>query len=117
MPVVDGTPTPEDLARTEEVGEALTQMAARLPKSLRDAFTLYIISGVSLQETAEMLGLSLTATKTRVFRARSLLRSQLNEVLTNERKWRNSSVAPKLRSRHHNRRHNVFSAPEHDREE
>jgi len=120
MPVVDRTPTPEDVVRTEELGEALTEMAARLPKSLRDAFTLCIVSGLSLQDTAEALGLSLAATKTRLFRARLLLRSQLKEVWTNERTRRNGSFPLNLKWRRSNHkrsipaanRHNIFNAPE-----
>ena len=100
LPVVDRTPNPEDVARAEELGEALTDMAARLPKSLRDAFTLYVVSGVSLQDTAETLGLTLAATKTRLFRARSLLRSQLKEISTNGRPRRKSLKLKPLRSNH-----------------
>ena len=68
-----------------EIREALTELTARLPKPLRDAFTLCSISGLSIRDTAKALGLTVQATKTRLFRARSLMRSELKAVWTNER--------------------------------
>lgn len=83
--VVDRAPSPEDLARVAEISEVLTEVAARLPKTLREAFTLFTISGLSILETAKALGLTKQATKTRIFRARSLMRSELTAVWMNER--------------------------------
>jgi RNA polymerase sigma-70 factor (ECF subfamily) len=66
--------TPEKLVLRAEVGRALADAAARLPKPLSDVFTRCNISGLSIRETATALGLTVQATKTRLFRARSLVR-------------------------------------------
>jgi predicted RNA polymerase sigma factor len=47
---------------------------------LRDPFVLSKISGLSTAETAKALGLTIPATKTRIFRARSFMRSQLRDM-------------------------------------
>ncbi len=81
-PVVvrDMAPTPEDLMQSAEVRQALVETAARLPRTLRETFTLRAISGLSIAETAKALGLTVPATKTRLFRARSFLRSALKNM-------------------------------------
>jgi DNA-directed RNA polymerase specialized sigma24 family protein len=53
---------------------------ARLPEHLREAYTLFAISGLSLREVAETLGLTISATKTRLFRARAGIRMSLEPV-------------------------------------
>jgi DNA-directed RNA polymerase specialized sigma24 family protein len=47
---------------------------------LRDAFTLYCPSGLSVKEIAVTLGLTQAAAKTRVFRARAKVRVHLLPV-------------------------------------
>lgn len=78
-PVVvrDTKPTPEDLMQNREVCRMLEETAARLPRPLRETFTLCAISGLSIAETAKALNLTVPATKTRLFRARSFMRSAL----------------------------------------
>jgi len=68
--------TPEKLVLKAEISRAVAEAAASLPKPLRDVFTR-CSSGVSIRETATALGLTVQATKTRLFRARSLLRRKL----------------------------------------
>ncbi len=68
--------TPEKLVLKAEISRAVAEAAASLPKPLRDVFTR-CSSGVSIRETATALGLTVPATKTRLFRARSLLRRKL----------------------------------------
>ena len=63
-----------------EINSALASAVARLPGNLRDAFTLYCISGLSVKEIAATLGLTPAAAKTRVFRARAKVRSHLQPV-------------------------------------
>lgn len=69
--------TPEKLVLKAEIDRALAEAAASLPKSLSDVFTRCSISGLSIRETATALGLTEQATKTRLFRARSLVRQKL----------------------------------------
>jgi RNA polymerase sigma-70 factor (ECF subfamily) len=81
-PVVvrDMTPTPEDLMQSRETRKMLGETTARLPRLLRETFTLCAISGLSIAETAKALGLTVPATKTRLFRARSFMRSALKSM-------------------------------------
>jgi RNA polymerase sigma-70 factor (ECF subfamily) len=78
MPVTAAhSPTPEDLALRAELNRAVADAAAVLPKRLNDVFTRCTISGLSIQDTAQALGLTVQATKTRLFRARCLVRQKL----------------------------------------
>ena len=78
--VVDRAPTPEDLVLSAEIHQKVIGTAGRLPRPLRDPFVLSTISGLSVAETAEALGLTIAATKTRIFRARSFMRSELRDM-------------------------------------
>jgi RNA polymerase sigma factor (sigma-70 family) len=73
-------PTPEKSAYSREIHSALTAAVSLLPGNLREAFTLYCVSGFSVKEVAATLGLSQAAAKTRVFRARAKVRSHLKPV-------------------------------------
>jgi RNA polymerase sigma-70 factor (ECF subfamily) len=73
-------PNPEASHWHREIGSAISTATARLPKHLRDAYTLFTVSGLSLQEVASTLGLSVAATKTRIFRARAGMRTSLQPV-------------------------------------
>ena len=83
--VVGGTPriiavdsrTPEDLALRAEIENSLADAIAELPTALRDVLTRYTVFGLSIRDTAGALGLTVQATKTRLFRARSQLRQEL----------------------------------------
>jgi RNA polymerase sigma-70 factor, ECF subfamily len=77
-------PTPEKSAYSREIHSALAQAVSQLPGTLRDAFTLYCVSGLSVKEVAAALGLSESAAKTRVFRAREKVRVQLQPVWQQE---------------------------------
>ena len=63
--------------QSAEVRHTLVGTVARLPRPLRETFTLCAISGFTIAETAKALGLTVPATKTRLFRARAYLRSTL----------------------------------------
>jgi RNA polymerase sigma-70 factor (ECF subfamily) len=69
--------TPEDLALRAEIASAVADAVAKLPTALRDVFTRHSEFGLSIQDTAGALGLTVQATKTRLFRARSQLRQVL----------------------------------------
>jgi RNA polymerase sigma-70 factor, ECF subfamily len=72
--------TPENLALRAEIQSAVADAVAKLPKALSDVFTRCGVSGLSIRETAEALGLTVQATKTRLFRARSQLRKELQKA-------------------------------------
>lgn len=75
--VADWSPNPEQLYRQGELNEILTKTIAGLPSSFRTVFVLRDVEGMSTEETAEMLGLSVPAVKSRLLRARLQLRERL----------------------------------------
>jgi RNA polymerase sigma-70 factor (ECF subfamily) len=78
--LASAAPTPEKLTLRQEIATALSDAAAGLPKPLRDVFALCAFSGLSLKEAATVLGLTVGATKTRLFRAHARMRSHLQSV-------------------------------------
>jgi RNA polymerase sigma-70 factor (ECF subfamily) len=74
-------PTPEELALRAERDGAVADAVSMLPKPLSDVFTR-CTSGMSISDAAEELGLTVPATKTRLFRARSRLRQKLQTATT-----------------------------------
>jgi len=69
---------PESDFLTAESKKALDEAIQTLPEKLRAVFLLRDIEGLSIQETMEALGLSDTAVKSRLLRARLHLREQLS---------------------------------------
>jgi RNA polymerase sigma-70 factor, ECF subfamily len=86
------TPTPEDLARQRQVDTALSDAAGKLPKSLQDVFTLCCIAGICVREAAETLGLTVPATKARLFRAQHRVQSELRRTLVARPHYKTPSV-------------------------
>ncbi len=78
--ITDWKPNPEQLLAQSEL-EAILQDAARtLSPAFRTVFFLRDVQGLSTEETAEMLGLSVGAVKARLFRARMRLREELSKI-------------------------------------
>jgi RNA polymerase sigma-70 factor (ECF subfamily) len=71
---------PERAAYSGEINAALSRAVARLPGNLRDAFTLYCVSGLTVKQVAATLGLTQAAAKTRLFRARARVRGHLQPM-------------------------------------
>ncbi|GIV67030.1 MAG: sigma-70 family RNA polymerase sigma factor [Chloroflexota bacterium] len=69
---------PEDELLSEESRRFLDQAIQQLPATLRGVFVLRDLEGMSIKETADLLGLSETNVKTRLLRARLFLRQQLS---------------------------------------
>jgi len=80
----DWRPNPEELYNTSELRELLTQALQELSPALRVVFVLHDIEGHSLRETAEAVGASLPAVKTRSLRARLQLRERLTTLFRRE---------------------------------
>jgi RNA polymerase sigma-70 factor (ECF subfamily) len=78
MQIIDWCCLPETEMLNEEARRYLDQAVLRLPATLRAVFLLRDIEGLSTQEAAEVLGLSETALKTRLSRARLRLRDYLS---------------------------------------
>src|SRR5678809_1018300 len=75
--VADWAPNPEQLYGTSELGDILKKTIQGLSPGFRTVFVLRDVEGLSTEETAEMLGLSVPAVKSRLLRARLQLRERL----------------------------------------
>jgi RNA polymerase sigma-70 factor (ECF subfamily) len=76
--VADWSPNPEQQYNQAELREILTRTIQGLPTSFRTVFVLRDVEGLSTEETAEALDLSIPAVKSRLLRARLQLRERLN---------------------------------------
>ncbi len=79
--IADGRPTPEETVCESERHAALHQAIGRLRKSLRVVILHRELQGLTSAETAERLGLSVTAVKARTFHARRFLKKHLEKRL------------------------------------
>jgi RNA polymerase sigma factor (sigma-70 family) len=70
----DSVPNPEELCARTEQKAALRDAIAKLRPKLRNVVDLHDLQECSLIETAEALGISVTAAKGRLFHARAALR-------------------------------------------
>lgn len=70
--------TPEEVASRGQVRRLLEQAIDRLPESYRLTYVLREVEQLSAREVAESLSISTVTVKTRVFRARRLLRKALS---------------------------------------
>jgi RNA polymerase sigma-70 factor (ECF subfamily) len=82
--VADWAPNPEERYRTSELRDILAKMLEDLQPILRTVFVLRDIEGLSIVQTAEVLDLSHTAVKARLWRARLQLRERLNKYFRME---------------------------------
>lgn len=78
MVLTDWGALPEDQLLTSESRQRLDEAVDKLPDTLRVVFMLRDMEGLSIRETADMLGLTETAVKTRLLRARLRLRNELS---------------------------------------
>ena len=78
MEIVDWCCMPEEELLSVEARKKLDAAVNRLPQTLKTVFLLRDIENLSTAETAEVLGLTETAVKTRLLRARMWLREQLS---------------------------------------
>src|SRR4051812_2821122 len=77
--VADWSPNPEQQYSQAELKDILTRTIQGLPSSFRTVFVLRDVEGLSTEETAEALDLSIPAVKSRLLRARLQLRDRLNK--------------------------------------
>lgn len=79
--IADWKVTPDKVAENNELKEILDNAIEKLPADYRIVFMLRDVEGLSTEETAKMVDLTIPAVKSRLHRARSFLRDQLNERL------------------------------------
>jgi RNA polymerase sigma-70 factor (ECF subfamily) len=80
-PLTDWREIPLEMLERREIREALRNAVAELPDIYRQVFTLRDVEELNIQETAEALGVSTTAVKVRLHRARMMLQKQLAPYL------------------------------------
>jgi RNA polymerase sigma-70 factor (ECF subfamily) len=83
--VADWSPNPEQLYGQSELGDILKKTIQGLPPGFRTVFVLRDVEGLSTEETAEMLQLSVPAVKSRLLRARLQLRERLARYFKSKR--------------------------------
>ena len=76
--LADWAPNPEDNYSQAELAEILRKTIQGLPPGFRVVFVLRDVDGLSTEETAETLGLSIPAVKSRLLRARLQLSERLS---------------------------------------
>jgi RNA polymerase sigma-70 factor (ECF subfamily) len=77
----DAGPGPERLAERQELRETLDLALRTLQRDQREAVLLRDVEGLSANEAAEVLGISVEALKSRLHRARTALREALRPTL------------------------------------
>jgi RNA polymerase sigma-70 factor, ECF subfamily len=82
MEVADWAANPEQLYRTSELRDILIRGLRELSPILRTVFVLRDIEGLTIDQTAEVLGVSHTAAKARLWRARLRLRERLHKYFS-----------------------------------
>jgi RNA polymerase sigma-70 factor (ECF subfamily) len=75
-------PSPEAEAARRQVREVLEQAIDQLPDSFRLVFVLRDVEGLSIEETAESLGVVAETVKTRLHRARKLMRAAVEKAIS-----------------------------------
>src|SRR5579883_2594567 len=76
--IADWSPNPEQQYNQAELKDILGKTVQGLPPSFRTVFVLRDVEGLSTEETAEALNLSIPAVKSRLLRARLQLRERLS---------------------------------------
>jgi len=77
--VADWSPNPEQLYNQAELKDILEKTIQGLPAGFRTVFVLRDVEGLSTEETAEALNLSIPAVKSRLLRPRLQLRNRLTK--------------------------------------
>jgi RNA polymerase sigma-70 factor, ECF subfamily len=81
FPVSAMTGDPERTMARSEIREVLEQSIDELPDTFRGVFVARIVEGLSVEETAELFAIKPETVKTRLHRARNLLREALDRQL------------------------------------
>lgn len=78
--IADWGPSPEQRYAQTELREILDKAIAKLEPDYRTMFLLRDVEGISTEEAAQLLDISVPAVKTRLLRARLKLRQMLNQT-------------------------------------
>ena len=94
MEVIDWAPNPEQLYWASELRDILMSALKDLPPTLRTVFVLRDIEGLSTDQTAEVLNLSQTVVKARLWRVRLQLRERLNKYFGKQPESARTQLVP-----------------------
>lgn len=78
FPSAEQTSDPERTMAQRQILQLVERATDSLPETYRLVFVARVIEGLSLEETAELLGLRAATVKTRLHRARALVRKELD---------------------------------------
>ena len=78
----DWSQQPDDRLQSKELRSHIQKVVDALPEGMRTVFLLRDVEGLSTEETAELLGLSLPAVKTRLHRSRLALREAIGRYFS-----------------------------------
>jgi len=78
--LVDGRPSPEDQFRNSEFTACLRKCATRLLPTLRRTFQLRVMDGLSIFETARILGVPHGTVKAQLTRARAQIAQRMRRI-------------------------------------
>jgi RNA polymerase sigma-70 factor (ECF subfamily) len=73
--------TPERLALTDEIGEAINRAVEELPEELRTAILLREIEGMSYEEIAQAMDCPVGTVRSRIFRAREAIDKSIQSLM------------------------------------
>jgi RNA polymerase sigma-70 factor (ECF subfamily) len=73
--------TPENLLLTDQIKETVFKTIERLPDDLRTAITLREMDGLSYEEIAQVMACPIGTVRSRIFRAREAIDTQLKPLL------------------------------------
>jgi RNA polymerase sigma-70 factor, ECF subfamily len=97
LDVPDRTPNPEQLCWASELREILVRTVKELRPILRTVFVLRDVEGLSIEQTAQVLNLSQSAVKARLWRVRLHLRERLNGHFNEQSTLAPEELAPTSR--------------------
>jgi len=83
--------TPESMLASRQIAETVNAAMQSLPEDLRTAILLREIEGMSYEDIAQSMGCPIGTVRSRIFRAREAIASQLKSVLGDDhdtdRRW------------------------------
>jgi RNA polymerase sigma-70 factor (ECF subfamily) len=81
--------TPESMMQSRQVGDAVNRAIEKLPEDLRTAIVLRELEGLSYEEIAESMNCPIGTVRSRIFRAREAIATELRPLLgtAKDKRW------------------------------